>query len=197
MAASLVLPEGKAAARCVLRAARAALDVGERARSDAAICEAVVRSAGFAQAHVLLTYCSTAEEVGTKSIIAVALDQGKQVVLPRVAGPAAMEWYAVSSLQDLQRSPFGILEPDSALAQPYLPNSRSSQLALVPGLAFNTGGFRLGYGGGYYDRFLSAFEGCAWGLCREAFFFDGALPREPHDVPVAGVVTESGLHSPA
>lgn len=72
-------------------------------------------------------------------------------------------------------------------------NCAACALALVPGIAFDRRGFRLGYGGGYYDAFLSAFAGTSLGLCRSSSLFGslGALgAREPHDVPVSVVVTE-------
>lgn len=67
-------------------------------------------------------------------------------------------------------------------------------LALVPGLAFDAAGFRLGYGGGFYDTFLPTFPGTSMGLCRAAQLADH-LPHEDYDMPVDEVVTEHGLRA--
>ena len=65
-------------------------------------------------------------------------------------------------------------------------------LALVPGLAFDAAGFRLGYGGGFYDTFLADFPGTTVGLCRTCQLSAVPLPRGPYDLPVGLVVTEDG-----
>ena len=84
-----------------------------------------------------------------------------------------MEWFVVDSLEGLVRGEHGVLEPVRDPARMVEPacgprGIASDQLAIVPGLAFDQQGFRLGYGGGFYDTFLSRFAGIAAGLCREA-----------------------------
>ena len=66
-------------------------------------------------------------------------------------------------------------------------------VALVPGYSFDGRGYRLGYGGGFYDAFLPGFAGVSVGLCRACQFCDRPLPRDDHDVPVDVLVTESSV----
>jgi 5-formyltetrahydrofolate cyclo-ligase len=87
---------------------------------------------------------------------------------------------------------FGMAEPAPDL--PIIP-SNEVQLALVPGLAFDRLGGRLGYGGGYFDRFLRDFTGITLGVIFQALLFDH-LPRGEHDLPVEWIVTEAGLLHP-
>lgn len=111
-----------------------------------------------------------------------------------------MRWYPVTSLTGLARGPFGVLEPAEDPARELDLSGRADALAVVPGLAFDARGFRLGYGGGYYDAFLASFRGTSVGLCREAQLVEslralGAV--DAHDVPVGLVVTEARVLAPA
>jgi 5-formyltetrahydrofolate cyclo-ligase len=88
------------------------------------------------------------------------------------------------------RHPYGMLEPEPNL--PLVPVEHI-QLALVPGLAFDRQGWRLGYGGGFFDRFLAGFaHGVSLGVTYHALLFD-LLPHHQHDIPVQYLVTEEGL----
>ncbi|MBO7674939.1 MAG: 5-formyltetrahydrofolate cyclo-ligase, partial [Atopobiaceae bacterium] len=105
-----------------------------------------------------------------------------------------MTWHRVDSLVGLKQSRMGIWEPVPATHAQVDPREWSQGIALVPGLMFDHRGYRLGYGGGFYDSFLSSFAGTSVGLCREAQLVDslaalGAL--EPHDRAVDLVVTEA------
>ena len=92
----------------------------------------------------------------------------------------------------LRRHSFGMLEPDPGCA--VIP-PETSQLVLVPGLAFDIHGWRLGYGGGFYDRLLSNYTGRFMGVSYHALLVDH-LPHDDHDVPVPVVATEIGFHLP-
>jgi 5-formyltetrahydrofolate cyclo-ligase len=92
----------------------------------------------------------------------------------------------------LIRHPFGMEEPEPNL--PVIPSS-DVELALVPGLAFDRQGRRLGYGGGYFDRFLRDFTGISVGVIFQALLLDH-LPIGEHDVPVKWIVTENGIYHP-
>ena len=89
----------------------------------------------------------------------------------------------------LVRHPFGMAEPAADL--PTVP-PEALELVLVPGLAFDRHGWRLGYGGGYYDRFLKGFAGISAGIVFHALLLDD-LPHGEFDVPVQWVVTEEGM----
>lgn len=194
--------EAKLALRRELRARREALPAGERARVDGAIARRVAGLPEFSRAEVVLTYLSFGAEVDTREVIRLAWEAGKAVALPRcVPGTREMRWFAVRDLGHLVRSRFGVEEPVPDAATEVLPADAAEgrpMLALVPGLSFDAAGYRIGYGGGYYDRFLASFSGVSVGLCREAFLArPGTLPLDAHDLPVDLVVTEAGMRRPA
>lgn len=188
----------KAGLRARLLAERAALPGDERDRADAAIVDRVAALPEFAAADVVLTYLSFGPEVDTRALIQRAWDAGKRVALPCcVPGTRCMEWYVVDTLDGLVRCRFGMEEPapDPAHAvDPALAGPRA--VALVPGLAFDRRGFRIGYGGGFYDRFLATFSGVSVGLVREAALLPALLALEGHDEPTDVVVTESQVLRP-
>lgn len=184
----------KRAERERLVALRDALPEGERERVDAAILSRCQGLDAWRNAGVILTYLSMGSEVDTHPIIRAAWGLGKTVALPYcVPHTRRMRWYAADSLDGLVRSRFGVLQPDPDTfgeVDPFGPG----RLALVPALCFDRAGYRLGYGGGFYDTFLSSFEGVAIGLCRGAQLRDdlrGEGLVEPHDVPVGVVVTDA------
>lgn len=182
----------KQALRAQLRAARAAMAPEERARCDAAIAAQVVASPAFAQAPVVFSYLSFGAEVETRTIIRAAWAAGKVVALPRVVGPHRLAWYRVDSFEGLVLSAYGIKEPAPDPCRALSVTDDTCALALVPGLAFDQEGYRLGYGGGYYDAFLSTFPGVSLGLCRKAAWFPSLTARgarAPHDVPVTAVIS--------
>lgn len=131
---------------------------------------------------------------GEMRAVDLAKELGAKVVaLPRVVpGTRAMRWFSVDSLEGLERSPFGVEEPPADAAREVFPAVLPLALALVPGLAFDAAGFRLGYGGGFYDTFLADFPGTTVGLCRTCQLSAVPLPRGPYDLPVGLVVTEGG-----
>lgn len=146
----------------------------------------------WGRSDVVYAYLSLKDEVDTRALVSDALRTGKRVALPRCTStPRELAWHYVSSLDGLVPSRFGILEPDPALHELAPSTGAAHALALVPGLTFDDEGFRLGYGGGYYDGFLSRFEGVSVGLCRSSLRVEslaGMGCLEPHDVPVDLVV---------
>ena len=186
-------PHDVAATKRLLRAALRR----ERMRGpgDAALVRRVLASPEFTGAQAVFTYLSVGSEVPTQDVIAAARDADKTVCLPYcVPGTRDMTWHRVDSLVGLKQSRMGIWEPVPATHAQVDPREWSQGIALVPGLMFDHRGYRLGYGGGFYDSFLSSFAGTSVGLCREAQLVDslaalGAL--EPHDRAVDLVVTEA------
>lgn len=184
------LPSDKNQLRRRFRALRAGLPEGERRAIDAAIAGNVAGLPAFAGADGVFTYLSFGAEVDTRALIERAWGLGKTVALPRVVpGTRQMRWYAVDSLAGLEHSSFGVEEPAADPAREVAPADFRAPVALVPGLAFDREGYRLGYGGGFYDTFLPAFPGISMGLCRTAQLAE-RLPHDTHDVPVDLVVTE-------
>jgi len=147
----------------------------EKAEKDASIAARVFRLWQYRENDVLLTYVSTDIEVDTRRIIEQALADGKKVAVPRcVPGTRSMEFYYINGLEDLAPGAFGVLEPQPDPAR--LLTDFSHGICLVPAFSYDWNGFRLGYGKGYYDRFLSRFEGNMIGVC----YSECIRPHLPH-----------------
>lgn len=184
--------EAKKQRRSELRAARAALQPEERTAADAGIAAQVLALPEYEQADLLLPYLSFGTEVDTRAIIHDAWERGKTVALPRcVEGSRDMRWFRVESFEGLVKSPLGVEEPACDPAFEIGREDMEGAIVLVPGLEFDHVGYRLGYGGGFYDVFLSAFDGVSIGLCRDCFLRDEPIECDAHDLPVTMVISES------
>ncbi|MDY6850188.1 MAG: 5-formyltetrahydrofolate cyclo-ligase [Thermodesulfobacteriota bacterium] len=142
----------------------------------------------FREAGTLALYSPVQNEVYTEALFAEARQQEKRVVYPRVCGDD-LEFIEVVSRSDLVHGCFGVLEPGAGLRV----DVGEIDLLVVPGVAFDQVGHRLGYGKGFYDRALRAAPpSCRLvGLCFD-FQRVPALPSEAHDVRMHAVVTEAG-----
>ncbi len=115
------------------------------------------------------TYVFFIVEIQTDGILHRALAEGKALYLPRCLDDAGqMAFYRVQALEELESGSFGVREPSLAAPQ-YNMDLDGQALCLVPGLCFDNKGYRLGYGKGYYDRFLAKFRGVTLGLCYNDF----------------------------
>jgi 5-formyltetrahydrofolate cyclo-ligase len=183
----------KAEARREARTRLAALTSAERAAASAAIAAAVWTVPAVAAARSLLLYASTTEEADTDAIAAEAVRRGIEVVYPRcVVETLAMTLHCVAAPEPgrlLRTGAYGLREPDAAACAEV--RADSIDVALVPGLAWDRRGTRLGRGAGYYDR-LFAVPG--WRAARVGLFFAvqelGTLPADPWDAPLDATVTE-------
>ena len=136
----------------------------ERAAADSAILNRLQTLRSYKYAKTVLCYVSTPIEVDTRAIIAAALRQGKQVAVPYcIPNTRQMEFYLINSLDELHKGAFSVDEPNPNTAQKLTDYSNS--VCIVPGLCFDKSGYRLGYGKGYYDRFLNGYTGSAIGIC--------------------------------
>ena len=188
--------EQKKALRKELLAARNALNTGERIAMDARLAENVAGLPEYETARVLLPYLSFGTEVDTRAIICQAWADGKIVALPRcIPGTREMAWYRVDSLDGLVKSKLGVEEPPENPAWEIDPYALAPDeaLVLVPGFTFDARGYRLGYGGGFYDVFLSRYNGKAAGLCRDPFFDKYTLTLGEFDLPVPLVITNTRI----
>ncbi len=138
----------------------------------------------------ILTYISKYTEVDTLKIIEDAFQQKKLVFAPKCDTMGNMDFYNVENFNELEVSTFGFLEPK--ITKTKFQNSKNSDedLAIVPGLAFDCLGYRLGYGGGFYDKFLKKTKVTSVGLCYSKCFYK-SLPYESHDTTVNFVITEN------
>lgn len=169
------------------RVVRKSLGVDARFRASHAICREIERWNVFQTNETILTYMPIHSEVDLTPL----LEQypHKRWVLPRIL-PEEDHRLAFHpyDAQRLVRHPFGMAEPTPDLPV-VLP--RNIQMALVPGLAFDRAGWRLGYGGGYYDRFLKEFQGITAGIVFQALLLD-EVPHTALDVPMQWVISEQG-----
>jgi len=126
-------------------------------------------------------------EVDTYKIIKRAWAEGKRIVAPRcISSNHTLEFYLIQNFDEVEPTFYGLLEPFKHLPQV---DSNHIDLMIVPGLAYTREGFRLGYGGGYYDRLLANYKGVTLSLVFKEQIMD-RIPIDQHDVPVQVLVTE-------
>lgn len=180
--------EEKARLRDLYRKKRDELDLDFRDEIDNRIYLRLMSLQEYKEAETVLAYSSIGSEVSTRRIINRVLDDNKLLALPRCAEGFKLEFYYVSSMSQLEKGSFGILQPVPGLKKVENPEG----LCIVPGLCFDRSGFRLGYGKGYYDRFLPGFKGTAAGLCRSGFLLE-TLPTNDTDCRVDMIITDDGI----
>lgn len=166
-----------------------------KAQRDRQITGRVAALWQYKRCRQLLTYVSTPIEVDTLEIIRRALADGKRVAVPRcVPGTRDMEFYWINGVEELEPGTFGVLEPRPDPKRKV--TDFSNGLCLVPALCYDWRGYRLGYGKGYYDRFLAGFGGHMIGVC----YSDCIRRKLPHgrfDRPVELLVTDRYLRRTA
>ena len=159
----------------------------EQLRPDSQrVCERLLTLPVWKQARIFLLYAPLRDEPDIGPVISVALQEGKEVSLPKL-DPAGFSYHAspIKSLEDLSPGKFGILEPRHTSAAMAL---NRLDLVLVPGVAFDTLGGRLGRGKGYYDRLLAAVNGLKCGVAFDEQIVD-VVPVGPMDVRLNCIVT--------
>ncbi len=153
------------------------------------IVDLLLKQPFFQNANTILTFVSYKSEPDTHRLIARMLNMGKKVLAPVTNQDGTMDAYAFSSLSELVPSAYGILEPPKTKIFP----PEKIDLILVPGCAFNENGYRIGYGGGFYDRYLVNTSCVTCGLffasCRASFAPDKT------DIPLQYIITEEELLS--
>lgn len=181
----------KAELRQKYRSLRQAMPQEIKEQKDAAIAAQVRRLWQYQRNNVLLIYVSTSIEVDTLRIMRQAWEDGKRVAVPRcVPDTRNMEFYYINSTDELSPGMFGVLEPEINPERLYVESDGG--LCIVPAFSYDWRGYRLGYGKGYYDRFLSRFEGNMVGICYSECV-QRSLPHGRFDRPVELLVTESYL----
>ena len=168
---------------------RASVDDAERLAWSKRIEDRLAGLDFWRDAAVVHTYVGAVQgEVATRGIVARALREGKTLVCPRVRWkPRGLDSFAVGSLDELTESSRGLWEPDPRRAAPV--DDAELDLVLVPGIAFDRRGWRIGFGAGLYDRFLAGVTAPRVALAFSLQIQD-SLPVEPHDEPVDWIVTE-------
>ncbi|MEW6403966.1 MAG: 5-formyltetrahydrofolate cyclo-ligase [Chloroflexota bacterium] len=182
---SSLISSQKSQLRQHCRALRKALGEETRARASVSICEQIQNWDVFQQSQVILTYMPIKSEADLTPLL-MGCPQ-KRWILPRIIPEE--DHRMVFHPYDANRlvwHPFGMAEPatDSPTIAP-----EEIELALVPGLAFDHHGWRLGYGGGYFDRFLKDFKGVSVGIVFHALLLD-QVPHTRLDIPMQWIITE-------
>lgn len=183
------VPGSKQRLRGEMERRRRGLDPAEAEAAARAVARLVVAEPRVAAASRVALYASLPGELPSRPLFEALGELGRPRLLPRVRGDA-LEWAAVSSWEALRPGRFGILEP----AGESVPAPGPGDLVLVPGLAFDAGGGRLGRGGGYYDRAFPASAPSPL-LVGVGYRFQcvAAVPREGRDRRLDAIVHEAGF----
>ena len=186
---TLIKYTDKPTARAYFRTLRKELPDDRRAELDQALLANTINLSIFKDAKTLLCYYPVRGEPDILSIARHALKLEKKVAFPiSHVEDRRLSFHIIGDLEDLTVGTYNIPEPSAELEEVV---DFKDALCIVPALSFNKSGQRLGYGGGYYDRFLSHFDGISVGVAYSDFLTTN-LPVEPHDATVDIIITENG-----
>lgn len=174
-------------------ARRKALPATEARSASRLVQQALIASGEFAEARVVALYVPVHNEVETLEVMHAALASAKMVLFPAVCS-GGLEFRRISNPSLLRRGAFSIPEPDAACP---VHSPEEADLVVVPGVAFDMSGRRIGYGKGYYDKALHQLEGKGKlvGFCYD-FQLVGEIAEEPHDVRMDMIITERRVIRP-
>lgn len=158
----------------------------QKVTMNLALTERLLQHPFYQEAKVIATYLSFPHEFQTQELIEQALKDGKKVLIPKTYPKGRMEFVGYDP-QQLVKTAFGLLEPQGVLE---VIDASQIDLIHVPGLAFTTEGYRIGYGGGYYDRYLEHFSGHSLSTVYPCQIQD--FISENHDIPVQEVLIDEG-----
>ncbi|NLG24656.1 MAG: 5-formyltetrahydrofolate cyclo-ligase [Clostridiales bacterium] len=176
--------------RALLKAHRAAFSMIEVAELSARISEKVLALSEYQRARRVLCYASIREEVNTTGLMREILRGGRELYLPTIAPGRELIPVRLTDPNAVKPGVMGIREPAGGEAI----DPAQLDLLIVPGLAFDRCGGRLGYGAGYFDRLLKRCTGLVVALAFEFQIVD-EIPLEPHDVPVDRIITERAVYN--
>ena len=186
------IAEKKAALRGFYAKKRAEMPLDNKKAAEELIFENLVGTREYSAARVIMTYVSVNGELDTRKLIEKALSDKKAVAVPKcVKGTRLMDFYVIKSLDDMDKGAFSLLEPNEQKCKKLCLSD--GVLMIVPGFCFDENGFRVGYGGGYYDRFLCGKKIPTAGLCFESCFIE-SIPKDNFDIPTDIVITERGVY---
>ncbi len=162
--------------------------IDARKKLDEILFKKFIELNEYKESELLFAFVSTPIEINTFPILEKAIADGKILALPKCRqDEPIMDFYCVTSLKQLKRGKYSIMEPVPAVCRQI--TDFSAGLCLVPGLSFDLYGYRLGFGKGYYDRFLSRFKGVTAGLCYSRCI-EQKLPHGIYDKAVDIIITE-------
>ena len=166
------------------------LNMADKKCKDKKITENLLNSDIYIKAENILLYVSSSIEVDTFAIIENAFMNNKTVSVPRCnTEDCTMEFYIITSFEDLIKGAYGIYEPDISCKKAFFDEK---SVCIVPGLSYDKDGYRLGFGKGFYDRFLSVFSGKSVGLCYDECVCEKTV-RDKFDKSVSVLITETEI----
>ncbi|MCX4676518.1 5-formyltetrahydrofolate cyclo-ligase [Streptomyces sp. NBC_01433] len=185
---------GKASLRGDRLAARRLLTMEDVARTAAVLSSAALRLPELTEARTVAAYVSVGREPGTRALLDALRTRGVRVLLPVLLADNDLDWAPYEGAERLVPAGRGLLEPDGARLGPAA--VLDADAVLLPGLAVDADGMRLGRGGGSYDRVLARLSAAGAHPALVVLLYDdevvAQVPREPHDHPVDAVVTPAG-----
>lgn len=168
-----------------IKALRAAHTDDRIHQMSLSVCERLTSLEVYQTAEIVYAYVDCKHEVETGDIIRTAWKDGKKVAVPKVLGENMQFFYINSLEKDLEEGYYGIREP-----REIHPAAAEDALLLMPGVAFDEDRHRVGYGGGFYDRFLEAHPGMKTAALAFEFQIKDRVPFEPFDIRPGQIVTE-------
>lgn len=185
---------GKTALRRELLAARRLLSEEDARNASAVLARRALELPEIAEARTVAAYVSVGGEPGTRALLDALRERGVRVLLPVLLPDDDLDWAAYEGAERLVPAGRGLLEPDGARLG--VDAVLQARVVLLPGLAVDGRGMRLGRGGGSYDRVLGRLEKAGAGAALAVLLYDrevvGRVPEEPHDRPVHIAVTPGG-----
>lgn len=163
-----------------------------RLKDTALIEKNLFQNATWIESEIIGITIAKYPEIETKGIIEQGWKDKKRIVVPK-CNPAdrKMEFYLFEDYSQLETVYYGLLEPNPSKTERI--DKDLIDLLIVPGLAFTSTGYRLGFGGGYYDRFLSTYKGHSVALSFSSQVIE-ELPIEGYDLPVQQLITEKNVY---
>jgi len=181
----------KAKIRNIYSCMRNMLDRETINKNSSKICGLVLGTKQYENSDLIMLYYPIKSEVNVLPIMNKALEDGKRVAFPvSNKDDFTMTFKYVNSMDDLQEGTYGVLEPREECESVFSFDALE-KLIIVPGLVYDKSGYRVGYGKGYYDRFLESFNGYSIGVVYSKFLLD-SVERNKYDQSVDMIVTEEG-----
>jgi len=176
-------------------AERKSIPEDQKKKFDSEICKRIIATASFRFSTTVLVYSALPSEIDLGDLIREAYSKGKRVVFPRcIPGTSLMEFHEVDNLDVLKKGSFSIMEPP-ADAPVWKPSPADRAVCVIPAVLFDVSGHRIGYGKGFYDRYLSGKSGIQRiGVAYDRFITE-SVPHGRYDLSVDFIVSEKRLLS--
>lgn len=182
-----MIKDEKSGIRKKYKALRGQMDSRRVSVLSGEISKHIMESGIFQSAEYMYAYYPLGNEADVRPVVEAALEMGKHVAFPKVSGEV-MDFFEIRDFSRLHPGAFGIMEPEGDC-----PVYWCHALVLTPGIAFDKNGNRMGYGKGYYDRYLAEYPECVTVGVAYGLQLTPRLPAEETDVPLDYIATESGV----